>query len=1186
MVTHITGYPVPDRSTIFDTLRSDHGGKLFRMDIRDRGLGSFVQDASGFLRNTGEDYDIWFFDSGKRTQIKQARIVFEGRVRAGDELIFADPGTDDVANASVREGNEFKDYNKDEMSTVALARYMNGPRTALLELRGGNTGNARFSNLGVAEDAAVDLKSFDTTGQSFDFAAQFFRDQGPKIKEWEDALGREDATWKGEAAEVFRSLLTKIRENYDAYIETFDETPSTGEGDGTGKTVYSRALSQARQALENAADKLLDAWITWANSDYYDPHRVLRYVLDDLAVWVDANNVANTEIKTTYSAYSSSTYHDPKEGFSQNHPEYGDLTDIANWAKVGDKAVQIWSRGVDEYLVKPARSVQSTLNNTFLDLSGDFTENVPEPKSTSTASQEYEERKAEEAQDEINRQNEENRRYQDELREEQNRQREEDKRAQDELREEQNRQREEDKRAQDELREEQKRQREEDKRYQDELREEQNRQREEDRRYQDELRAEQEKQADEAQEQLRTFNDRTTTDLDGLDDVLNRNVPVTESLGDVGGINGGGDGSLTQNLGALGDANNAVNESLAGLGDTGGTGGGDQRTAVPPTANLGSLGGLNSGGGTRTPSDRTTGLVGGDPVARFPDGSSTRFDPDTGLLTTTGPDGTTTTTDLGNGLQVTNPDGSVTSLTDDGKLTTTFPDGRTETIDPSTGRAVTTSPDGTTTTTDLGSLGDLNSGAGGGVLDTPTGGTTQLTGGELTSRFPDGSSTSFDPDTGTLTTTGPDGSVTTTDLGNGLQVTNPDGSVTSLGDDGNLTTTFPDGTTQSIDPSTGRAVTTSPDGTTTTTDLGSLGDLNGRSDLSSLGDLPTQSNGDLSGLGDLDLGSLDGLNSDTGSGLRTPTGGETSLAGDDLLTRFPDGTRATFDTQTGMLTATHPDGSVTTTDLTHGVQVNNPDGSVTSLDNGMLTTEFPDGSTQVVDPETGIATVTDAQGNTETVNLNDLNTGNTQTSSVGGGIFDELDALDTLGGGGGVGGGTSTETLSPSDLDLSNGGSLGPATGAGLTAGASVGTDGLVTGAAAPLSDGTTATGGSLGPVAASGTAGAPGMPGTPGMPMGGMGGAGGGGDKGNGERVRAVLVDAAEESERRNRRRRSPWNRQEDSDTFLSPASRVATTGGDSPEEEATDQGRRVTTSADYLEEDADVWGTEDGGTPAVIGR
>ncbi|MFE0184627.1 AAWKG family protein [Streptomyces olivaceus] len=1222
LVTHITGYPVPDRSTVFDTLRSDHGGKLFRMDIRDRGLGSFVQDASGFLRNTGEDYDIWFFDSGKKTQIKQARIVFEGRVRAGDELIFADPGTDDVANASVREGNEFKDYNKDEMSTVALARYMNGPRTALLELLGGNTADARFSNLGVAEDASVDLNSFNTTGQTFDFAAQFFRDQGPKIKEWEEALGREDASWKGEAAEVFRSLLTKIRENYDAYIETFDEKPSTGEGDGTGKTVYSRALSQARSALEDAADKLLDAWITWANSDYYDPHRVLRYVLDDLAQWVDSNNVAKTDIKTTYSAYSSSTYHDPQEGFSQNHPEYGDLTDIANWAKVGDKAVQIWSRGVDEHLVKPARTVQSNLNNTFLDLGGDFTENIPEPKSTSTASQEYEERKAEEAQEEIERQNEENRRYQDELREEQERQREEDRKYQDELREEQNRQREEDKQAQDELREEQNRQREEDKQAQDELREEQNRQREEDRKYQDELRAEQEKQADEAQEQLRTLNDPTTTDLGGLDDLLNRDVPVTESLGDMGGLNGGpggGDTALTESLGDLGgvnggpgggpgtddlgnfgDANNAVNQSLA---DSGGTGGGDQPAAVPPTANLGNLGGLNSGGGSRLPTERTPGLVDGNPVAQFPDGSSTSFDPDTGLLTSTAPDGSTTTTDLGNGLQVTNPDGSVTSLGDDGNLKTTFPDGRTETIDPSTGQAVTTNPDGTTTTTDLGSLGGLNNGAGGGTLDMPTGGSTQLSGGDLTSRFPDGSSTSFDPDTGTLTTTGPDGSTTTTDLGNGLEVTNPDGSVTSLGDDGNLTTTFPDGTTQSIDPSTGQAVTTNPDGTTTTTDLGSLGGLNGQGDqggLDSLGDLQTQSNGDLgglgnqNGLGDLDLGSLDGLNSGGGSGLETPTGGDTSLAGDDLLTRFPDGTRATFDTQTGMLTATNPDGSVTTTDLTHGAQVTNPDGSVTSLDNGMLTTDFPDGSTQVVDPETGIATVTDAQGNTETVNLHDLNTGNGPTSSNGNGLLDELGSLDGLGGldglsgGGGTGGGgTSTETLSSSDLGLGNGGSLTSGTGGGLTAGASVGSDGLLTGAAAPLSDSATAAGGTpLTPAAGSGTAGAPGMPGTPGMPMGGMGGMGGGGDKGNGERVRAVLVDAAEESERRNRRRRSPWNRQEDSDTFLSPASRVATTGGDDSSGEEPGQGRGVTTSADYLEEDADVWGTEDGGTPAVIGR
>ncbi len=323
----------------------------------------------------------------------------------------------------------------------------------------------------------------------------------------------------------------------------------------------------------------------------------------------------------------------------------------------------------------------------------------------------------------------------------------------------------------------------------------------------------------------------------------------------------------------------------------------------------------------------------------------------------------------------------------------------------------------------------------------------------------------------------------------------------------------------------------------------------------------------------------------------------TSL-GDDgkLTTTFPDGTKQVvdpatgqagstrFDPESGMLTSTGPDGSVVETDLTHGARVNNPDGSTTFLDDGQLTTTFPDGSKQVINPDTGVATVTDAQGRTETVDLKDLNTSIPTNSS---GIFDDLGGLGDLDGlnGSGGGGGTTSRDVPLSELGLGGGQITAGASGGGIP-GASL--DGLTTGQVAPLSDSVSAGAGT--PLAAAGGAGgapgAPGTPGTPGMPMGGgMGGMGAGGDKGNGERVRSVLVDAAEESERRTRRRRSPWNRQEDSDTFLSPASRVTTTGGDSPEEPA-EPGRRVTTSADYLEEDADVWGTEEGGTPSVIGR
>nr|WP_255311756.1 AAWKG family protein [Streptomyces sp. PTY087I2] len=1137
LVTHITGYPVPKRGEIFDTLRSDHGGKLFRMDIKERSLGLLVKD-SGFLRDKGQDYDIWFFDSGKKRSIMQARIVFEGRVKSGDEIIFAGTDSTDVENVSVREGNEFTDYNKDKFSTIPLARYMNGPRAALLALLKGNSGDGRFSGLVAKENDVVDLESFTRTGHSFDYAAKFFKDHAPLLKDWEDRFGRDDASWKGEAAEVFRSLIKKIRENYDSYVETFNETAGSGDATGTGGTVYSRALSLGRSHLEQAARDLLGHWLTWAQSDYYDPHRVLRYVLDDLAQWVDTENVAKTDIKSYTTRYSTTVSHSPQAGFSQVHPEYGDLTDIANWAKVGDKAVDIWSRAVDDMLVEPAREVQSRLNNQFLTLSKDFSENVPEPKSTGTASEEYEKKKLEEEKEKINEENEENRRYQEELREEQRKQREEDKKLQDELRKEQEEQREEDKRYQDELREEQRLQREEDKKLQDELRKEQNEQREEDKRYQDELREEQRREQEEAkreaEEQAKQMEESLGNingpgggeNLGNLDDLLNlkQDVPVTESLGDLGGINNPG-GPGGSNAPSLDDVNNAVSENLGSLGDVNNPGGGP----LPVGQNLGNLGGINGGPGS-------------------------------------------------------------TRNTDD-----------------AANRAI---------NENLGSLGDLNSGTGG-SLDTPTGGRTQLDGNQLTTGFPDGSSTSFDPDSGLLTTTHPDGSVTTQDLGDGARVTNPDGSVTSLGDDGKLTTTFPDGTTQVVDPKTGQATSTAPDGTVTTENLGNLGGLNGRNgtgDLGSIGDLgdlgdlrdlgdpgninadlPTESRGDLGDLGDLgdretigDLGDLGNLNTGD-AGLKSSTGSLTGLENGDFATTFPDGGKTVFDPDTGQLTSIAPDGSKVTTDLTHGAEVTNPDGSVSSLDNGRFLNSFPDGSSHSIDPDTGIATVTDPQGRTETVTLDELNSrgsdgrpdflddlrdlGSSGGSGTGGGI----------GGGGGGGDGTSARDVSLSELGLSAqtgaGGSGGGLPGANLPSSETLGQ-------VSPLSDSATNNATAPGIGGGPGAPGAPGMPGTPGMPMGGgMGGMGAGGEKGNGERVRAVLVDAAEESERRNRRRRSPWNRQEDSDTFLTPASRVATTGGDSPEEEQ-EQGRRPMTSADYLEEDADVWGTEEGGTPAVIGR
>ncbi|MGI5055021.1 hypothetical protein ACM9HC_33680, partial [Streptomyces sp. JAC18] len=78
----------------------------------------------------------------------------------------------------------------------------------------------------------------------------------------------------------------------------FHSSPGTGDEAGTGTTLSSRSLSLGRSYLADAANTLLAAWLKWATSPYYDPHRGLRYVLDDLAQGVDTENGAKTEIKS------------------------------------------------------------------------------------------------------------------------------------------------------------------------------------------------------------------------------------------------------------------------------------------------------------------------------------------------------------------------------------------------------------------------------------------------------------------------------------------------------------------------------------------------------------------------------------------------------------------------------------------------------------------------------------------------------------------------------------------------------------------------------------------------------------------------------------------------------------------------------------------------------------------------
>ncbi|MER6632211.1 AAWKG family protein [Streptomyces sp. NPDC000987] len=459
----------------------------------------------------------------------------------------------------------------------------------------------------------------------------------------------------------------------------------------------------------------------------------------------------------------------------------------------------------------------------------------------------------------------------------------------------------------------------------------------------------------------------------------------------------------------------------------------------------------------------------------------------------------------------------------------------------------------------------------------PDGSTTTLNpDGTLTTAYPDGTMSVLNPVTGTLTTTSPDGKSTTSPVDRGKPVTNPDGSTTVLNPDGSLTTKYPDGTVQTIEPD-GTVTTTKPDGTVDTTQLN-----------------PAQ---------------------DTVTG---PDGSTTKLNPDGTLTRtFPDGSTETVDPSKGTVTTTAPDGTTHTDPLGTGKPVTNPDGSTTVLNpDGSLTTKYPDGTVQTIEPD-GTVTTTDPDG---TVTTSDLN-----GTPAGSGSSGDSGKTDTVGGSG-TGGDASglnddLPTWSPSSLDdlnsrlpdLSGGGfsttplnqDLAGLGGTGDTTSGGVGADsweeydstpyngGSLGG---PTDDSAEATGGSTADQQSSG--GVPLNPmafgGMGAMGMGGMGGMGGGGGTGgsNGERVRSVLSDGDGAALRRRPRSRAA-SADDEEDVVITRGGRPVTTstpyvpmgmpGGQGGR--ATESGDRVRSNWETEEED-DVWGTDEGGAPAVIGR
>jgi hypothetical protein len=848
-VTDFTGYTIPARSSLFAKLSSSSNDdfsdlKLFRMEISGMDMRAVTaadySAIGGWHVNSGEDYDLAFYDAGgdgahDSVSMKKARIVMIGvTVDENGRATLWSGG--EVTGGGAFEGS----YTHTQWDSGPMAQYISGSKLVLDHLLASpySTQGFSYSGLSVIDANAVDMLSFENTGQSFDRVVQFFKDHSDIVNQWMTSLGDDQAAWKGKAASLFWHLLDELKTNYNGYVSQLGGSDYTATNSTLGgyvpKSKLSDALAAAQLALKDAVTALQTAWNDWASDGQHDPHYHVKKILDEISQWVINNNINHvlSSTQSTYSEYGGGDYtsYSTDAGFKQSVPDYGDLTQHTTWQKVADAAVKSWSDHADSKLKQPSIDALSNVKNAWADVQDAFDQEVKN-KNNETLSEVLQKEENEIAEDEANKNN-------DKLNDSLNN-------------------------------------------LDDNL---------------NNLGDNLNNLNDNVNDNLNNLGDNLNNLNNGLNDNLNNigdglnnlgtnlNTNLNDSLNNIGdGLNSSLNnlnddlGNSLNNVGSgLDDLNNLGNDSLL---NNDGTNGNDLGNLANTALNTLGPSLLNSGndstkdGSTtlNSPTGGSTQLNGdGSLTTTFPDGSTQTIDPSTGLVTTTNPDGTTSVSQLNPGSTITNPDGSTTTLNDDGTLTTKFPDGTSQTLNPDTGQVTTTNPDGTVSTSTLNPTD--------GSFTTPDGSTAQLNAdGSVTTHFPDGSTETLNPDTGQISVTDPSGNVTTSHLNPGDSFANPDGSTTTLNDNGTLTTKFPDGSTQTLNPDTGQLTTTDPSGHTTTTDIDGSGLPSSSIDTSGLNgngiDTSGLNNGsslDTSGLNTTGLNS-GGLNSGglntSGSGL-------------------------------------------------------------------------------------------------------------------------------------------------------------------------------------------------------------------------------------------------------------------------------------------------------------------------------
>ncbi|WP_217142985.1 AAWKG family protein [Streptomyces sp. AC627_RSS907] len=384
-VSAITGYPAPDRSEIFESLKGTDDMKMLKVEIT-RISESDFQSANHGWQVDNTDYVIPFARrEGSGLGYHAARLSFLGTVT------HVDPATGQKITSvptgpGVREGGTFQSHlenhagmtGRPTWDSTKLFQYIHGTGLALHRLlyqEGGTRGFA-WSGAAVLPADQVDLATFDRASDAFDRVARFFHQGAAQLDRWEGSLGKEHSAWLGQAAGVFHDLVRRLNRNYEKFSESLRVT--------SGRSVQAKKLQAAKEELRAAATEMYNAWSLWY-PDHGHPLVSLKQLIDEVDHHVTFNNrlaigfsveqkleqTPGGALITQYDVVSHSMGHFSDHAVDRSGRSYGPLFELSTWKAITNQAVANWERDMDQSLGETARRAKAAVFNTWNNI-GEF----------------------------------------------------------------------------------------------------------------------------------------------------------------------------------------------------------------------------------------------------------------------------------------------------------------------------------------------------------------------------------------------------------------------------------------------------------------------------------------------------------------------------------------------------------------------------------------------------------------------------------------------------------------------------------------------------------------------------------------------------------------------------------------------------------------------------------------------